>query len=109
MRHTEVIHAEVCRLLLTWARNSRFGSHIRIQSQLTTDECHKGGYRAGSAGFLTELCPPSHYESTIEHYPSGSVVARVLLTANPSVYTPVDESIAHWWREKEMIQPHPLV
>ena len=41
--------------------------------------------------------------------PSGSVVARVFLTANPSVYTPVHESIAHCWREKEMIQPHPLV
>ncbi len=48
-------------------------------------------------------------ESTIEHYPSGSVVACVFLTANPSVYTPVHESIAHCWREKEMIQPHPLV
>jgi len=48
-------------------------------------------------------------ESTIEYYPSGSVVARVLLTANPSVYTPVHESIAHCGRKKEMIQPHPLV
>ena len=51
----------------------------------------------------------SEWKSTIEHYPSGSVIARVLLTANPSVYTPVHESIAHCWREKEMIQPHPLV
>jgi hypothetical protein len=59
--------------------------------------------------FLTESCLTSHYKSTIEHYPSGSVVARVLLTANPSVYPPVHESIAHCWREKEMIQPHPLV
>jgi len=48
-------------------------------------------------------------QSTIEHYPSGSVVAGVFLTANPSVYTPVHESIAHCGREKEMIQPHPLV
>ncbi|HYR90967.1 MAG TPA: hypothetical protein VE422_43310 [Terriglobia bacterium] len=48
-------------------------------------------------------------KSTIEYYPSGSVVARVLLTANPSVYTPVHESIAHCGRKKEMIQPHPLV
>jgi hypothetical protein len=34
-------------------------------------------------------------KSTIEHYPSGSVVARVFLTANPSVYAPVQELIAH--------------
>jgi hypothetical protein len=54
-------------------------------------------------------CPTSHCKSTIEHYPSGSVVARVFLTANPSVYTPVHESVAYCWREKEMIQPHPLV
>jgi hypothetical protein len=53
---------------------------------------------------LTQNC-----KSTIEHYPSGSVVARVFLTANPSVYIPVHESIAHCWREKEMIQPHPLI
>ena len=37
------------------------------------------------------------------------MVARVFLTANPSVYTSVHESIAYRWREKEMIQPHPLV
>jgi hypothetical protein len=37
------------------------------------------------------------------------VVARVFLTANPSVYTPVHESITHCWREKEMVQPHPFV
>ncbi len=41
---------------------------------------------------------------TIEHYPSGSVVARVFLTANRSVYTPVHELIAHCWREKEMVR-----
>jgi hypothetical protein len=56
-----------------------------------------------------DSCPTSHGKSTIEHYPSGSVVARVFLTANPSVYTPVDEPIAHCGREKKMIQPHPLV
>jgi hypothetical protein len=56
-----------------------------------------------------ESCPASHYKSTIEHYPSGSVVARVLLAANPSVYPSVHESIAHGWRDKEMIQPHPFV
>src|ERR1700692_60661 len=38
--------------------------------------------------FLTKSRPTSHYKSTIEHYPSGSVVARVLLTANPSIYPP---------------------
>ena len=48
-------------------------------------------------------------ESTIEDYPCWSVVARVLLTANPSVYTPVRELIAHCGRKKEMIQPHALV
>jgi len=48
-------------------------------------------------------------KSTIEYDPGGSVVARVLLTANPSVYTPVHESIAYCGREKEMIQPHPFV
>ena len=48
-------------------------------------------------------------KSIVKHYPGGSVVARVVLTANPSVYTPAHESIAHRWREKEMIQPHPLV
>jgi hypothetical protein len=37
------------------------------------------------------------------------MVARVFLTANPSVYTPEHESIAHRWRKKEMIQPHPLI
>jgi hypothetical protein len=37
------------------------------------------------------------------------MVARIFLTANPSVYTAMHESIAHRWREKEMIQPHPLV
>src|SRR5690348_10551168 len=46
-------------------------------------------------------CPTSHCKLTIEHYPGGSVVARVFLTANPSVYTPVHESVAHCWREKE--------
>jgi hypothetical protein len=49
------------------------------------------------------------FKSTIEHDPSGSVGARVFLTASPSVYAPVHESVAHGWREKEMIQPHPLV
>ena len=48
-------------------------------------------------------------ESTVEDYPGGSVVARVFLSANPSVYTTVDKTIADFWREKEMIQPHPLV
>jgi hypothetical protein len=48
-------------------------------------------------------------KSTIEHDPSGSVVARVFLSPNPSVYASVHESVAHSWREKEMIQPHPLV
>jgi len=38
--HAEVIHADVQRLLLTCSRSSRFGSHIRIPSQLTTEECH---------------------------------------------------------------------
>src|SRR5688572_7099543 len=37
------------------------------------------------------------------------MIARVFLTTNPSVYTSVHESIAYRWREKEMIQPHPLV
>jgi len=29
----------------------------------------------------------------IEHDPSGSMIARVFFTANPSVYTPIHESI----------------
>jgi len=33
-------------------------------------------------------------KSTIQHDPSGSVIARVFLTTNPSVYTAVHESIA---------------
>src|ERR1051325_335968 len=48
-------------------------------------------------------------ESPVEHYPRGSVVARVLLSTNPSVYAPMDESLAHAGREQEMIQAHPLV
>ena len=47
--------------------------------------------------------------STIEHYPGRSVVARVFLTAHQSVYTPMHEPIARGGREKEMVQPHPLV
>jgi len=47
--------------------------------------------------------------SKIEHYPSGSVIARVFLAANPSVHTTLHESIAHCPREKEMIQSHTLV
>ena len=47
--------------------------------------------------------------SIIEHYPRGCVVARVFLTANPSVYSREHQSITHCWREQEMIQPHPLV
>ena len=62
-----------------------------------------------SLGTDSNSCPLSDGESTIEHYPSGSVVARVFLTANPSVYTPEHESVAHCWREKKMIQPHPLI
>ena len=56
-------------------------------------------------------CPSSTppCESLIEHYPSGSVVARVFLTANPPVYAPVDQSLAHCGREKKMIQAHTLV
>ena len=53
--------------------------------------------------------PNLHEGLAIENYPNRSVVARVLLTANPSVYTPVHESITHYGRKKEMIQPHPLV
>jgi len=54
-------------------------------------------------------CGPISRKSTIEHYPSGSVIARVLFTANPSVYTTMHESIAQRWREKEMIEAHPFV
>jgi hypothetical protein len=63
----------------------------------------------GSADFLTDSCPTSHGKSTIQYYPSGSVVVRVFLTANPSVYAPEQESIADCGREKEMVQPHPLI
>jgi len=45
----------------------------------------------------------------IEHYPRGSVVARVFLSPDSAVYTPVDQPLAHCGREKEMIQAHPLV
>ena len=51
----------------------------------------------------------SYPASTIEHYPSGSVIARVFLTANPSVYTTLHELIGHGPREKEVIQPHTRV
>jgi hypothetical protein len=37
------------------------------------------------------------------------VVARVFLSANPSVYAPIDQPLAHGGREKKMIQAHPLV
>jgi hypothetical protein len=56
-------------------------------------------------GFVSNIAPQINDRA----YPSGSVVARVFLTANPPVYTPVHESIAHRWREKEMVQPHPFV
>jgi len=56
-----------------------------------------------------EAGPTWHSKSTPEQYPGRSVVARVFLTANPSVYTAIHESIAHRSRKKEMIQPHPLV
>jgi hypothetical protein len=51
----------------------------------------------------------SRHFSTIELDPCGSVIARVFLSANPSVYTSKHETIAHCGREKEMIQPHPFV
>jgi len=54
-------------------------------------------------------CPKPPCESLIDHYPRRSVVARVFLSANPSVYAPVDQPLAHGGREKEMIQAHPLV
>ncbi len=50
----------------------------------------------------------------IEHYPSGSVVARVFLTANPSVYAPVvvvgvvkwsDGSAAELYRRAITLEP----
>jgi hypothetical protein len=41
--------------------------------------------------------------------PHGSVIARVFLTAYPSVDTPVHELIVRCWREEEMIQPHPFI
>jgi len=52
---------------------------------------------------------PLRTESPTEHDPRGSVVARVFFSANPSVYAPVDQPLAHGGREKEMIQAHPLV
>ena len=59
---------------------------------------------------VTSPSPPvPPCESPIEHDPRGSVVARVFLSANPPVYAPVDQPLAHGGREKEMIQPHPLV
>jgi hypothetical protein len=53
--------------------------------------------------------PTPPCESPIEHNPCRSVVARVFLSANPPVDAPVDQSLAHGRREKEMIQAHPLV
>ena len=95
--------------MLKCAATAPKGLHRELQS-LKTECLHPtSSSLLRKRRFLAESCPTSQYKSTIEHYPSGSVVARVLLTANPSVYTPVHESIAHCWREKEMIQPHPLV
>ena len=37
------------------------------------------------------------------------MVARISLATNASVYASVDQSIARWWGEKEMIEPHPFV
>jgi hypothetical protein len=37
--------------------------------------------------FLGGSCRISRCKLTIEHYPSGSMVTRVFLTANPAVYT----------------------
>jgi hypothetical protein len=54
-------------------------------------------------------CSTPPCESLIEQYPRGSVVARVFLSANPSVHAPKDQSVAHCGREKKMIQAHPLV
>jgi len=58
---------------------------------------------------LEDSCPMALCKSTIENDPSGSVIARVFLAANPSVYTTVHELIAQRRIEKEVIQPHPLV
>ena len=71
--------------------------------------CHEIQSEAGEERRFPHASGPTAGESTIEYYPSGSVVARVLLTANPSVYTPVHKAIAHCGGEKEMIEPHPLV
>ena len=66
-------------------------------------------YQAARNAAISVADTGGRIKSTVEHYPSGSVVARVFLSANPSVYTPLYESVARCWREKEMIQPHSLV
>src|SRR5258708_27933624 len=96
-----------------WPRvGSDHGALPRLQTADQRSSQRRNRHRTVAlkeAPILTDSCPTSHCKSTIEHYPSGSVVACVFLTANPSVYSPVHESIAHCWRDKEMIQPHPLV
>jgi hypothetical protein len=51
-------------------------------------------------------CSTPPCESPTEHDPRGSVVASVLLSAGPSVYAPIDQSLANDGREKKMIQAH---
>jgi hypothetical protein len=46
--------------------------------------------------------------STIDLYPSGSMITRVFLAPDPTIYASIHESLTCRRREKEMIQPHPL-
>ena len=78
-----------------------FDRPARLKSLSTRNE--SAGIVTSVVGVVTDSCPMPHCNSATQHYPSGSVVARVFFTANPSVYTAEHESIAHRGGEKEMI------
>src|ERR1051326_2438638 len=88
------------RALYDFDQSGFITSRIRRFFQLYSHRTHDGLIMAQWDFAMST--PPR--ESPIEHYPRWSVVARVFFSANPSVYTPVDESLAHSGREKEMIQ-----
>jgi hypothetical protein len=94
---------------LSPARTSRLSGRT-IGHQYNANGRIKDEYKNGRLKYRFRCpCPTPPCESPIEHYPRGSVVARVFLSTNPSVYAPMDQPLGHGGREKEMIQAHPLV
>src|SRR5579883_2755104 len=93
------------RALYDFNQSGFITSRIGRFFQLYSDRTHDGLIMAQWDFAMST--PPC--ESPSEHYPRWRVIARVFFSANPSVYAPVDEPLAHSGREKEMIQAHPLV